>query len=186
LSRLRYLSDLTPAMAKALVRCHTQPVLVRDPAGIKPVTIKALIGHGLLGEGQDRRARKVYKPTDRGLVLIATEEPRLLAQASDALYTSEPGRALFPDAGEAVDETTQRRLSREGRDKDVARDNGADDQLIVTVNGMRQQRWQLVRASVERGLDLRSEVRMLDRMHAAIERKVRDQATQRSRAARAA
>jgi hypothetical protein len=175
--RLRYLSDLTPAMRSALLRCYTQSVLVRDPAGIADVTLQALLRHTLIASSQDKRAREVYKPSVRGLAIITADEPRLLARASDAIYTTEPGQSMFPDAGEAVDDRTQERLARDGRERDHARQAGVDDQLLVRLDALRCQRRDLAAVAMARGLDVRDELRFIDRAQNGIERKIRQQLT---------
>lgn len=115
----RYLSDLTPKMSTALIRCHTTIVLVGDhhARGISTPTIHALVRRDLIGEGRDKRSRKVWKPSHNGLTLIQTEEPRFLAKAADALYTTDRSRAMFPDAGEAVDDASQRYQTADAHDR---------------------------------------------------------------------
>jgi hypothetical protein len=67
----RYLSDLTPKMSVALVRCHTTVVLVGDhhTKGISTPTINALVRRQLLAEGRDKKARRTWKPTHAGITL---------------------------------------------------------------------------------------------------------------------
>lgn len=114
----RYLSDMPDKARAALERCHTDTVLTTDLTKhkIATVTITALIGRGLLTEGRTKR-RRVYKPTAAGLTLLLADEPRFLAKAADALYTNQHSRAMFPDAGEAIDEQSQRFQTADAHDR---------------------------------------------------------------------
>lgn len=190
----RFLADLSPRMSQALVRCHTLTVLaVTDPDspggpasfGIHRATLAALIGHDLIDQQRDKRARPVWKPTARGLVIIRAEEPRYLARSSDHLdhdgadaipgYTTDAAMAMFPDPGEAVDEITQARITAKGRDDHAARRAGVDDLLLAELQRDRARRQELVRIANERGIQVRDELRMVDRAVASLERKIRAQ-----------
>lgn len=115
----RYLSDMPDKARAALERCHQDTILTTelDKHKIAKTTISALIGRGLLAEGRTNKLRLVYKPTEDGLRLLLTDEPRLLAKAADAIYTNEPGRAMYPDAGEAIDEQSQRFQTADAHDR---------------------------------------------------------------------
>lgn len=190
----RFLADLTPHQAQAMVRCHAQVVLLADDghkaAGIPTVTLTTLVDTGYLSEQRDKRSRPVWKPTARGLDLIQAEQPRYLSRAADHMdpgtdspgYTVNPAKAMFPDAGEAVDVVTQARLSREGNEHDELRAAGVDEADLAILAGMRDQRREYARIAAERGFPVRNEIRMLDQAENSFLRKLHARRTSRTAA----
>jgi hypothetical protein len=172
----RYLSDLTPKMSTALIRCHTDVVLVgkHDTKGISTPTINALVRRELVAEGRDKRARRTWKPSTIGLVLISTEEPRFLAAQSQKGYTTNPALAMFGEP-EAVDDATlgEFAVSNNGRHKAIKA--GADQALFAEQRTLEDRLATLKRVAFERGIDTRSELRIVERGLDALERKIRAQ-----------
>lgn len=166
--RARFLEDLSPAMGRALVRCATRPVLVADPAaaGVKPVTVDALVRHGLLVERRDKRARPVWRPSERGAAILVASRPRLLAARSQYGYVSEPADAL-PDEPEAVDRDD--RLAREQRRHD------SDEGLLAGRRELEEELGELRRLAAERGVDIRNDLRVISARVERIRRRVREQ-----------
>jgi hypothetical protein len=114
----RTLEELPPKMASVLLRMHTQTILTRDADadhGISPNTLAALKRHGLIEEGRDKRARPVWKPSGRGLSVLSTESPRLLAARSQKGYTTRPAEAMR-DEPEAVSEVWLKRFGEQAQD----------------------------------------------------------------------
>jgi len=98
------LDDLSPNMAQALIRMHTDVVLIDgglEKHKIHKLTLRALVRHRLVEHGRDKRARPSWKPSAQGLKVIATEAPRLLAARSQRGYTTVPALAMS-DEPEAV------------------------------------------------------------------------------------
>jgi hypothetical protein len=110
-----------------------------------------------------------------------TAAPRYLAptgRGDDRGYTTVMAQAIA-DEPEAVDETMQRRISDQGREYDEMRAAGVDELLIDGLRKLRTQRHEFVTVAGERGINVRDEIRMLDRAQASLERKIHDQRTAR-------
>lgn len=163
--KARYLSDLSESMGVGLRRCYEIVVPVKPSEKncvVHHNTIRALVRHSLVEERRDSRLRVRWWPTELGLRILGAEEPRLLAAASDALYTSEPGRQMFPDAGEAVSEVWTKRFADEA--VGAARVRALQRPLV----------WRLERALVAAqaaGVDVTRELLAVERRVSAIQRK---------------
>jgi hypothetical protein len=176
-AKARFLADLPPAMSKALVRCHTQVVLVRDDHrvhGVRTQTINALVRHELIEEKPDKRARPSWKPTANGLRVIKAEEPRLLAARSQRGYTAELGQAVF-DEPEAIDEKTLNEYAKANGERFAAVRAGVDQDLFGQQRSLKDRLAELERLALARGVNARSELRLVERGLDALERKIRDQ-----------
>lgn len=176
-ARARYLSDLSPAMAKGLMRCHGATVVVSrgfPTYGISVNTGAALVRHTLIDKAHDKRSRWVWKPTSRGLGLIMADEPRLLASRSQYGYTAEPAQALL-DEPEAPPAAVVEQFARVNRERFEAVRAGADERLFDEQRSLEQRLHLLKRVALERGIDTRSELRLVERALDALERKIRTQ-----------
>lgn len=118
-SKARYLSEVSAAMAKALVRCHTMDVPANAgtrPKGIRVQTLHALERHGLatieagLRDGKGRLKPALWRLTESGKRIVTADEPRLLTVALDDGYTHELGKAALGEP-EAVDADMQEKIS---------------------------------------------------------------------------
>lgn len=172
--RATCLEELTPKMARGLVRCQATTVLVAEVerSGIHPSTMAALIRHGLVEQGQDARARPVWRPSPRGAQIIARAAPRLLAARSQHGYTTRASQAMHAEP-EVLDPSAVE-LER-ARDAHEARRAGVDEQLLEKLGKLRAHRQLLQQAAFSRGIDVRSEMRMMDRAQDGVERKIREQ-----------
>lgn len=184
LRNARYLSDLTEAQAQALERCSTTTVPATTSSkggftattGIAQATIRSLYVHGLI---EVRRGRR-WKPTVRGWEVLHAEEPRLLAQSSVRAYVR-PGSTLYETNGamfaepEAVDAATQERISQKARDTFGAMRSGRDERLFQEQRSLTERLHVLHRLANQRGIDVRSELRIVERGLDAVERKIRSQ-----------
>lgn len=166
--RARFLEDLSPAMGRALVRCSAQPVLVADPAaaGLKPATIAALERHGLIVQRRDKRSRPVWRPSNRGAEVLRASRPRLLAARSQYGYVADPADAL-PEEPEAM-----------GREDGLAREQRrhlADELLLAQRAELEDELRELRRVALERGVDIRNDLRVIAARVERIRQRVREQ-----------
>jgi hypothetical protein len=178
-ARAQFLTDLSPAMARALVRCGALPVLIKDPrsSGIAKQTIEALVRHGLVEEKRDRRARPVWRPSTAGAAIVAASRPRLLAAQSQYGYTTDPADAL-PDEPEAIGFGDQGSLRR----SDTA--HAAELELLADrreIRGLEDELRQLRRIAEKRGVDIRNDVRVIEKRVDKIRERILDQHAGRRR-----
>jgi hypothetical protein len=99
---------------------------------------------------------------------------RFLAASPIAIeddYTTQKGLAVVGE-GAAVDETVQAKIAEQGREYDRLRKAGVDEADIRILQGMRSQRWELQRVATSRGINVRSEMRMLDQAENSFMRKI--------------
>lgn len=174
------LSDLTPAMSRALVRCHTMTVTTAEPTarGVRKRTLAALLRHGLIEQGRDSRARPVWRPTARGMVVITTEEPCLLTYAARPRgtvrgYTNDPALAM-PDEPEAVDPDCLADLTKQAHARgQVLR---GEQQLHREARTLSRRLREETLATGRKGLDVTSELAKIREQLDAIEAKRREAA----------
>lgn len=91
----RYLSEMPDKARTALQRCHTDHVYIgkhRDHH-IATVTITTLTSRGLIGEGRDKKSKRIWRPSETGLQLLLREEPQMLAAMVHKGYTTRTGQA---------------------------------------------------------------------------------------------
>jgi hypothetical protein len=168
----RWLEDLSPAQSAAMVRYSNLVVTVaQGPTafGIGQATHDSLVRGGLVGEAvTSKRRTKVWRPTERGKLVLLTAAPQLLAARSDELYTTETGRALFPDAGEAIGDMGGRLASESER-------HGLDTELLAEHREVEDEIRLLRQLAAERGLDIRNDMRVIKGRLDAIKRRILDQ-----------
>lgn len=106
---------------------------------------------------------------------IDTEQPRrLLAARSDELYTENPARALGgdADAGEAIDALTLEEYATANNDRHALRRAGVADELLSEERAQHERLRDAVRLAAERGIDVRDDLRVIERRLQAIRRKL--------------
>lgn len=133
-AKARYLTDLSPTMSRALVRCHTMTIVVANgfkAYGIQTTTGNALARHSLIEHGQDKRARIVWKPTGRGVSIITADPPMLLAARSEHGYTSDLSKSMVGEP-EAVDSHTQRWYTADAEDRFKSQQQGRRELALIT------------------------------------------------------
>jgi hypothetical protein len=172
----RYITDMPERASTALVRCHSDVVLVgkHEEKGITTRTLNVLVTRELISEGRDKRARRAWKPTEHGITLLTTEVPRLLAARSHKGYTTIPALALSNEP-EAVDERTLNRFAEVNNTRHAVIKAGGDQELFTQHRSLEHRLHMLKRVALERGIDTRSEMRIVERGLDALERKIRGQ-----------
>lgn len=177
--RFMTLEDLSPGMRRGLIRCWDSLVLVdEEPRRMAAATLHALLRHQLVFETRDRRNRLVYRPTDRGLELLRSDTPRFLTPAArpgrtEHGYTTDPARAM-PDEPEAVDAETQERIA-----KGVMRsreDEAQRNEALAVFAALQQQREEFRRLATAKGVNISSDLRVIERRICAIKRRLGDYA----------
>jgi hypothetical protein len=100
------LADMSEAMATLLIHCTSRGVrpdeFDAEDCRWSTVTRDALIRHGLIHLTKNRKNKDTYRPTDRGLCVVAAHAPRLLMPAArprrvderGSCYTNIPGFAM--------------------------------------------------------------------------------------------
>jgi hypothetical protein len=96
--------------------------------------------------------------------------PRLLHRQSERGYTTTP-RDAVPDEPEAVDAATQTRITAEARRRDTMRRGWLDQHLLDERASLEQRLDRARELARQRGIDVRQDVRIIERRIAAIERK---------------
>lgn len=162
-----------------------------------------------LRDKRNRRKPDLWRPTDRGVQIITADEPRLLASSSDALYVTDDKvrygkggkrqhqalsgewvqvgsngrqREVQVPEPEAVDTQTQQRLTDAAKARDLARSAGVADELIAERQLLEQSINQMRRLAQRCGVNIRDDLRVLERRFDAIDRKIRQQVTNRAAA----
>jgi hypothetical protein len=97
--------------------------------------------------------------------------PRLLHRQSERGYTNNP-RDAVPDEPEAVDAATQTRITAEARRRDTVRRGWLDQQLLDERASLEHRLDRARELARRRGIDVRQDVRIIERRILAIERKV--------------
>lgn len=174
LADARWLADLSPAQAKALPRYGDGTVTSAGGpagAGVHRATHGALLGAGLVEQGENAKGESVWRPTEHGWRVLRTAEPRLLARRSDALYAVEPGEAMggSADPGEGVDEATLREFARESGVADQLRRGQVAEELVAERRALTVQLAKLKALAFERGADVRDDVRIIQQRIAMLE-----------------
>jgi hypothetical protein len=203
--KARYLSELPDALAAALVRCYTLDVPVEKGPRVRGVHIATLragerhgllhVAHGLV-TSKGRKLEPLWKPTIRGLELVHADEPRLLASRSQHGYVTPAGDDLRVErvevgAGEsrrvstvgeleAVDAVSQARFVVRANATDAARRAGADERLFDDRRAIEARLAEYRRLAVERGVDVRSDLRLVEKRLDAVEAKLRRQSQGRA------
>lgn len=161
-------------MARALPQ-YANRLVLRDAPGIRAQTHGALVRHGLVVEAETKKRAKaddgswvakgtlIWRPSLLGARVLRTEEPRLLAAASDALYTSDPSEALADDAGQAVSEAEQQRFSDQAGIADNLRRGKADEQLLSERADLGRRLLNAKALARERNVDIRDQLRVIGR-----------------------
>jgi hypothetical protein len=186
-------SDLTAAQQRALARCHALVVPAGDEGRLKihDRTLKALTDRGLIETVQDNRLRTVWRPTDRGLELLTSEDVRYLKgrgrdgglntrgassggarrpvgdteNRAPGSYTSDPGQAAHDENGpiEAVGDAHLAVFAEAARARDLAREKGVDDALLEEQRDLERRIHALDLAARERGVNANSDLRLARR-----------------------
>jgi hypothetical protein len=188
-----------PPPTVPMVRALTALANAGQPRDLHASTRRALLTRGLVREHET-----VLIITPAGREALATplpDQPRFLSRGSrlpaellrrrkkksgkppkpdpvgDHGYTTNPARAI--DDLEAVDDKTLRRYADEARERDKARRGWLDQQLLDEKASLEESLVRAVKLARSRGVDVRSDVRVIRARIAAIEKK----ATRRERAA---
>lgn len=114
----RYLSEMPDKGRVALERCHTTYVYVgkHSEHSIATRTINVLLDRELIGEGRDKKSKKIWRPSTLGLDLIMREEPQLLAARLHKGYTTKTSEAAR-DEPEGVGVFYLRHLTADANDR---------------------------------------------------------------------
>lgn len=157
-------SLFTPAQFKAMAALSQN----RQPKRVHRNTIRSLLQRGWIEK--DRGGW--LKITDAGKTALTDEldRPLLLAVQSDALYTDEPGAAMYPDAGEALDPEAQQRMTSQARmlrAQRIVRDTASIRQRISDNITELEQAGDLSRTAVKRLANMRRELTRLEKDIAA-------------------
>jgi hypothetical protein len=123
---------------------------------------------------QRQRARRTWKATHAGITLIQTEEPRLLAAQLHKGYTTNPHLAAQGEP-EAVDPVTLDQYAQTNNQRHTAIKNGLDQEVFAQQRTLEQRLWELKRIAHERGVNVRAELRIVERGLDALETKIRGQ-----------
>lgn len=147
-AKARYITDLSPTMGRALVRCHTMTIVVANgftAYGIQTTTGNALARHSLIEHGQDKRARIVWKPTERGVTIITSDPPMLLAARSEHGYTSDLSKSMTGEP-EAVDGHTLRWYAADADDRFKGQQGRRELALITEAQNLSRRLRQEIRS----------------------------------------
>ena len=99
-------AELSEPMQKALRRAVVGiPAARPRTVGVQPATLTALARMGLVVERMHRKRGRLWKATERGHGLLATESQLFLHRRAHRPYTDDPAQAAS-DAGEVVDANT--------------------------------------------------------------------------------
>jgi hypothetical protein len=170
--------------------------------GIHIATLRAGERHGLLCvahglvTSKGRRLEPLWKPTVRGREVVVADEPRLLASRSQHGYVTPAGDDLRVEqvevgAGEgrrvstvgepeAVDAATQARFTERAHNTDTARRAGADEQLFAERRLVEARLVEYRRIAFERGVDVRADLRVVEKRLDAVEARLRRQSQGRA------
>lgn len=186
------------SMREALVRCYALDVPVEQSVvtkGIQTATLRAMERHGLvhvvhgLVDGKGRGKPPLWKPTARGVEIVTADEPRSLGvrvesveveSTTDTRELRGPRRPVLVDEPEPIDDVTQARLTERANATDAARRAGVTAETLAARRSAEDRLRALRALANERGVDVRSEVRMVERMLDAMERKIRQQVSARA------
>lgn len=154
-------ADLKERHHRALRIAEMQGIPTDDPAsaGVTAATIDVLVVDGLLEIGQTAKGTDTWRPTQRAAALLHEHESHLLAAAGGAgdedrerAYTDDPAKALYPDAGEAVDDNALAAGRRTAHDREHQR---FTELLAARRRSTLDERLRLVLAdAARRGFDL--------------------------------
>jgi hypothetical protein len=105
-----------------------------------------------------------------GFQLDTSHRPRFMHRLSERGYTANE-RDAVPEEPEAVDAATQERFAAEARERDPVRRGWLDQQQLDERRGLEQQLSRARELARRRGIDVRNDVRVIERRIASIVRK---------------
>lgn len=146
---------------------YGRPAADRRLQGLEDVIAGPLARFDTRWAGREVWAVTLQVQTTAGFLGIALD-----GHGDEHGYTTSPSETV-PGIPQVVEPAVQERISAEGREVDQLRTAGVDEADVQALRRMRAQRSEYLRIATARGMNVRSELRMLDQAEASFLRKLR-------------